>query len=120
MIVRSLVLALVLAVPLAARAGGVPLLDQASSSHGSVVAVLAKGTVKMKVTGLPRLPASQPLGATFDAYLYKAYLVSSADPAVEVFLGDLWPNASGAAKLKVTPPKGDLSALGLDRVVVTA
>jgi hypothetical protein len=84
-----------------------------------VNASLTKGSVKMKITGLPRLPATQPLGATFDAFVYKAYLASSADAAVEVYLADVFPNASGAAKVKVTP-KGDLSALGFDRVVITA
>jgi len=106
-------------VPLVVAAAGVPLVDPAGGSHGSVVASLSKGSVKMKITGLPRLPATQPLGATFDAYVYKAYLVSSADPAVEVYLADVYPNGSGAAKTKVAL-KGDLSALGLDRVVVTA
>ena len=100
-------------------AGGVPLVDASGGSHGSVIASLAKGSVKLKVTGLPRLPATQPLGAAFDAYVYKAYLVSSGDPAVEVYLADVFPSSSGAAKVKVTP-KGDLSALGLDRLVVTA
>jgi len=117
MVVR--LLALVLGVPLVVAAAGVPLVDPAGGSHGSVVASLSKGSVKMKITGLPRLPATQPLGATFDAYVYKAYLVSSADPAVEVYLADVYPNGSGAAKTKVAL-KGDLSALGLDRVVVTA
>jgi hypothetical protein len=79
---------------------------------------LAKGAIKMKVSGLPRLPATPP-GATFTAHVYKAYLTASADPAVEVFLVDVWPNGSGAAKAKVAL-KGDLSGLGLDRVVVTA
>jgi hypothetical protein len=115
----SIVLATALLVPALALGGGVPLVDSSSASHGSVVASLTRGTVKMKITGLPRLPATQPLGATFDAYVYKAYLASSADPAVEVFLADVYPNGSGAAKSKVTL-KGDVSALGLDRVVVTA
>jgi hypothetical protein len=115
----STALAMLLLVPALALGAGVPLLDAAAGSHGTVTASLPKGTVKMKITGLPRLPATQPLGAGFDAYVYKAYLTSSVDPAVEVFLGDVFPNASGAAKTKVAL-KGDLSALGLDRVVVTA
>ena len=114
-----MVLALVLAAPLAARAAGVPLLDGAGGSHGTAAVTLAKGSVKMKITGLPQLPAAQPLGATFTAYVYKAYLTSSADPAVEVFVGDVYPNAKGVAKAKVAL-KGDLSLLGLDRVTVTA
>ena len=74
----------------------------------------------MKITGLPR--AAGDATARRDAstrYVYKAYLASSADAAVEVYLADVFPNASGAAKVKVTP-EGDLSALGLDRVVITA
>jgi hypothetical protein len=64
---------------------------------------LTKGSVKMKVAGLPRLPAAAPLGAGFDAYVYKAYLLSSTDPAVEVYLADVFPSSSGAAKIKVAP-----------------
>jgi len=102
-----------------ATAGGVPLGDASGGSHGSATVSLTKGSVKLKVAGLPRLPAAAPLGAGFDAYVYKAYLVSSADPAVEVYLADVFPSSSGAAKVKVAP-KGDVSALGLDRLVVTA
>ena len=112
-------LALVVVAPLSARAAGVPLLDGAGGAHGTAAVTLAKGSVKMKITGLPQLPATQPLGATFSAYVYKAYLTSSTDPAVEVFLADVYPNAKGVAKAKVAL-KGDLSLLGLDRVVVTA
>jgi len=119
MVVRRILLALVLAAPLPAHAAGVPLLDGAGGAHGSAAVTLAKGSVKMKITGLPQLPATQPLGATFSAYVYKAYLTSSTDPAVEVFLADVYPNAKGVAKAKVAL-KGDLSLLGLDRVVVTA
>ena len=114
-----MVVTLVLALPLSAGAAGAPLLDPAGASHGSAAVTLAKGSVKMKITGLPQLPAAQPLGATFSAYVYKAYLTSSADPAVEIFVGDVYPNAKGVAKAKVTL-KGDVSLLGLDRVVVTA
>ena len=116
---RTVALLFSFGLPALVAAAGVPLLDAASASHGTVSASLTKGSVKMKITGLPRLPATQPLGATFDAYVYKAYLTSSADAAVEVYLADVFPNGSGAAKVKVTP-KGDLSALGLDRVVITA
>jgi hypothetical protein len=116
--IRSLVLVVGLAVPLTAAAGGVPLVDAGGGTHGSVSAALSKGTVKMKITGLPMLPATQPLGATFDAYVYKAYLASSTDAAVEVFLADVYPASSGSAKVKAAL-KGDVSALGLDRVTVT-
>jgi hypothetical protein len=79
---------------------------------------LTKGTVKMKITGLPALPA-QPPGASFTAYVYKAYLTSTADPAVEVFVADVWPSGSGTAKPKAKLG-GDVSRLGLDRLVVVA
>lgn len=118
MIPRTLVLALALSVPGAAAAGGLPLVDSAGASHGSATVSLTKGTVKMKITGLPALPA-QPPGAAFTAYVYKAYLTSSADPAVEVFLADVWPSGKGAAKPKVKLG-GDVSQLGFDRLVVTA
>jgi hypothetical protein len=107
------------AAPLSARAAGAPLLDGAGASHGTAAVNLAKGSVRVKITGLPRLPAAQPLGATFSAYVYKAYLTSSVDPAVETFLVDVYPNAKGTAKAKVAL-RGDLSLLGLDRLVVTA
>ena len=112
-------LALVVAAPLTARAAGVPLLDGAGGAHGTAAVTLAKGSVRMKITGLPQLPANAPLGATFSAYVYKAYLTSSGDPAVEVFIADVYPNSKGVAKAKAAL-KGDLSLLGLDRVVVTA
>lgn len=111
--------ALLVVAPLTAGAAGVPLLDGAGGTHGSATVNLSKGSVKMKISGLPQLPAAQPLGATFAAYVYKAYLTSSADPAVEIFVGDVYPNAKGAAKAKVAL-KGDVSLLGLDRLVVTA
>jgi hypothetical protein len=110
-------LVLMVALPLGARAG-VPLVDAGGGSHGSVNASLTKGTVKLKVTGLPTLPA-QPPGASFTAYVYKAYLVSSTDAAVEVFLADVWPSGAGSAKPKAKLG-GDVSRLGLDRLVVTA
>ena len=116
---RIITLALALGVARMASAGGVPLVDASGGSHGSASVNLTKGSVKMKVTGLPRLPATAPLGAGFDAYVYKAYLVSSADAAVEVYLADVFPSSSGTAKVKVAA-KGDVSALGLDRLVVTA
>ncbi len=117
--VWRMLLTLVLVTPLSARAAGAPLLDPAGAPHGSAAVTLAKGSVKMKITGLPQLPATAPLGATFSAYVYKAYLTSSADPAVEIFIADVYPNAKGVAKAKAAL-KGDLTLLGLDRVVVTA
>jgi hypothetical protein len=115
---RTVVLALLVALPCAAGAGGVALVDSSGGGHGSVVASLAKGSVRMKITGLPTLPA-QPPGATFTAYVYKTYLTSSADPAVEIFLGDVYPNAKQGAAVRIAL-KGDVSHLGLDRVVLTA
>ena len=119
MVVWKTIAALVLVAPLMARAAGVPLLDPAGGSHGTAAVTLSKGSVRMKITGLPQLPAANPLGATFTAYVYKAYLTSSADPAVEVFVADVYPNGKSIAKAKAAF-KGDLSLLGLDRVVVTA
>ena len=115
---RTILLALGLVLPLTAAAAGVPLVDSGGGSHGSVNVSLTKGTVKMKVSGLPALPA-QPPGATFTAYVSKAYLTSSTDPAVEIFVADVYPSGSGTAKPKVKLG-GDVSRLGLDRVVVTA
>jgi len=119
MVVWKTIAALVLVAPLMAQAAGVPLLDPAGGSHGTAAVTLSKGSVRMKITGLPQLPAANPLGATFTAYVYKAYLTSSADPAVEVFVADVYPNGKSIAKAKAAF-KGDLSLLGLDRVVVTA
>jgi hypothetical protein len=115
---RTIVLMLGLLLPATTLAAGIPLLDSTGAPHGSASVSLPKGTVKMKITGLPALPA-QPPGATFTAYVYKAYLVSSTDAAVEVFLADVYPASSGSAKPKVKLG-GDVSLLGLDRVVVTA
>ena len=118
MTIRAMAFWLGLALPGVAMAGGLPLVDSTGAAHGSAVVSLTKGTVKMKVTGLPTLPA-QPPGAAFTAYVYKAYLTSTADAAVEIFVADVYPNASGAAKPKVKLG-GDVSRLGLDRLVVTA
>ena len=101
-----------------ATAGGIPLVDSTGAPHGSAVVSTTKGTVKMKITGLPAIPAVPP-GATLTAYVYKAYLTSSTDAAVEIFVVDVYPNGSGAAKPKVKLG-GDVSRLGLDRLVVTA
>lgn len=115
---RMRTIALVVGLAATASAAGVPLVDSAGGSHGSVSASLTKGTVKMKITGLPALPAVPP-GATLTAYVYKAYLTSTADPAVEIFVADVYPSGAGSAKPKVKLG-GDVSRLGLDRLVVTA
>jgi hypothetical protein len=116
--IRTLLVVVGVAIPLVADAGGVPLLDSTGGSHGAVVAALTKGSVRMKIIGLPPLPA-QPPGASFTATVYKAYLTSTADPAVEIFLADVYPNAKSTAVSKVAL-KGDISRLGLNRVVVAA
>lgn len=112
--------ALTLLLPIAAHAGGVPLLDATGASHGSVAVSLTRGTVRMKITGVPRLPATVNTGAaTFTAHYYKAYLASATDSAVEIFLGDVYPNGAGRAVRKVALA-GDVSQMGLNRVTVTA
>ena len=117
---KGLLLALVLALRAAAPAAGIPLVDVAGAAHGSATVSLPRGVVVLKIKGLPPLPASITAGSeTFTAHVYKAYLASSADPAVEIFLGDVYPNAKQAAIRKSTF-KGDLSAMGLDRIAVTA
>jgi hypothetical protein len=111
----GLTVALGLALALQAAAGGFALGD-----IGKAKVNLGKGAVVVKATNLPVLPAEVDTGSgTFTAYLYKAYVNASADPAVEIFVGDLYPNGKGkaAAKLKL---KGDVSGLGLDQIVVVA
>jgi hypothetical protein len=103
-----------------ASAAGVPLLDATGASHGSAKVVLARGIVQLKIAGLARLPASVSTGtAVFTAHEYKAYLVSTADPAVEVWVGDVYPDGRTRAVRK-TVLGGDLTQMGLDRLVVTA
>jgi len=72
--------------------------------------------VAFKITGLARLPA--PVNA-FTATEYKAYLLSSTDAAVEIYLTDIYPDSRQRTTRKVALG-GDVSQLGLDRVVVTA
>jgi hypothetical protein len=116
----AVVLAVFLALPAAVRAAGVPFLDPAGASHGIVKVVLPRGVVQMKIVGLARIPATVSAGSTtFTATEYKAYLLSSADPAVEIYLADVYPDARGRAVRKVLL-SGDVSQMGLNRVVVTA
>jgi hypothetical protein len=76
--------------------------------------------VTLKTTGLGVLPADVDTGTeVFTAYLYKAYLGSSTDPAVEIFLGDAWPNSKGKAAVKAKL-KGNLEGFGFDQIVVVA
>jgi|GEM_PF-6844429 len=100
-------------------AGGVPMLDSNGVQQGTAKVTLAKGGVSLKVT-LPPLPATVDTGTEqFEATLYKAYLVSSLDPAMEIPIGTLYPTALGKAAAKAAL-KGDLTQMGFDRVVVVA
>jgi hypothetical protein len=112
-----LVLALVVgATASPALAAGVPLVDAGGAAHGAVVVKLTRGLVQLKIAGLATLPAP---AADFTASVYKAYLFSSADPAVEIFLTDVFPNGKQRANRRIALG-GDVSRLGLDRVAVTA
>jgi hypothetical protein len=112
----ALAIVLLLAFPATTPAAGVPLLDAAGGAHGSVKVVLARGSVQMKITGLAPIPATVE---TFTAYEYKAYLLSTTDPAVEIYLTDVYPDARQRAVRKVVLG-GDVSQMGLNRVVITA
>lgn len=118
---RSIALvALVLALPLTAPAAGAPLLDPSGGSHGSVSFNLAKGQITLRIAGLAPLPADVSTGAgTYTATVYKAYANSSTDPALEIFLTDVYPNARQKTKRKVALG-GDVGRLGLNRITVTA
>ena len=113
-------LLVVLALASSVGAAGIPLLDGDGASVGSAKVTLAKGVVTLKTTGLGVLPADVDTGSEiFTAYLYKAYLGSSTDPAVEIFLGDVWPNTKGKASVK-SKLKGNLEGFGFDQIVVVA
>lgn len=102
-----------------AAGGGIPMLDRLAAPQGAAVVSLLKGSVNLKVTLAP-LPATIDTGAgTFEASIYKAYLASSTDAAVEIPLGSLYPSTKGKAAV-VAALKGDLSRFGFDRVVVVA
>jgi hypothetical protein len=103
-----------------ASAGGkIEMLDKDGLAQGTVSVNLEKGSVKAKLTLLP-LPATIDTGTEqFEATIYKAYLVNSQDAAVEVPLGNVYPSTKEKAKIKFAV-KGDLSQMGLDRVVVVA
>ena len=95
------------------------LLDKDGLPQGSAVIQFEKGSAKAKFDLAP-LPATIDTGGEpFEATIYKAYLVNSLDPAVEISLGDVYPSTKSRAKLKAAF-KGDLSGLGLDRLVVVA
>lgn len=106
--------------PVMAHAGKSPLVDTNGAIVGTVTATLARGSVKLKVKGLAPLPAATTTQTgTFTATEYKAYLVSSIDPAIEIFLGDLYPSKRQRAALSIAL-RGDLSQMGFDRVTITA
>jgi hypothetical protein len=119
-VTRSFIaLAVLVAVAGSTYAGGVPLVDATGAAHGSVVVNLARGQVKVKALGLAPLPAPVSATPAFTAYAYKAYLSSSTDPAIEVFLTDLYPNAKQVAVRRIALG-GDVSRMGCDRVAITA
>jgi hypothetical protein len=98
---------------------GIQMLNKDAVSQGSAKVGLAKGSVSLKVNLAP-LPAQIDTGTElFDATIYKAYLVSTADPALEIPLGNLYPTALSKAALKAAL-KGDLTQMGFDKVVVVA
>jgi hypothetical protein len=102
-----------------AAAVSVPVVDRLGAEQGSVKFDLVKGTVSAKVN-LAMLPALIDTGTEqFTATIYKAYLVSSTDAAIEVPLATLYPTTLGKAVLKVLL-KGNVSLLGIDRFVVVA
>ena len=83
-----------------AAGAGVPMLNKDAVAQGSAKVGLAKGTVALKLTLAP-LPAQIDTGTeTFEATIYKAYLVSTADPAKEIPLGNIYPTALSKAALK--------------------
>jgi len=97
----------------------VPLLDRLGASQGSVKFDLVRGTVNAKLN-LATLPALVDTGTEqFTATIYKAYLVSSTDTALEIPLATLYPTTLGKAAVK-TLLKGNVSLIGFDRFVVVA
>jgi hypothetical protein len=96
-----------------------PMLDGSGVEQGSAKVNLVKGSVNVKATLAP-LPATIDTGTEqFEATIYKAYLLSSTDAAVEIPLADVYPTSKSKAKVKAAL-KGDVSLLGLDRVVIVA
>jgi len=119
--VNAVVVALVL-MAAGVRAGTTikaPMLDGSGVEQGSAKVNLVKGSVNVKATLAP-LPAQIDTGTEqFEATIYKAYLLSSTDAAVEIPLADVYPTSKSKAKVKAAL-KGDVSLLGLDRVVIVA
>jgi hypothetical protein len=99
----------------------VSMVDRLLAPQGTAVVNLAKGTVSVKAT-LDPLPATIDTGSgTFQATIYKAYLESSTDAAMEIPLGSVYPTAKKKASIAASL-KGDLSStdFGFDRVVIVA
>jgi hypothetical protein len=97
----------------------IQMLDRLAVSQGTAVVNLPKGTVSVKATLAP-LPATIDTGTgTFEATIYKAYLLSSTDAAIEIPIGTLYPTSKSKASVSAAL-KGDVSHLGFDRVVVVA
>ena len=117
----KLLLGLMLIVaPVVAAAGGIPLVDATGAAKGTASLRLTSGLVQIKIKGLAPLPAAVAgSGGTFTATVYKAYLSSSADPGIEVFLTDIYPNGKQRAARRIALG-GDVSHLGFDHIAVTA
>ena len=78
----------------------VPVVDRLAVEQGSVKFDLVKGMVNAKFN-LAMLPAIVDTGTEqFTATIYKAYLVSSTDPALEIPLATLYPSTLGKAAVK--------------------
>ena len=118
---NAVVLALLLLAGVAHAGSSIkaPMLDGAGAEQGSAKVNLVKGSVNVKATLAP-LPATVNTGTEeFEATIYKAYLLSSTDAAVEIPLTNVYPTSKSKATVKVAL-KGDVSLLGLDRVVIVA
>jgi hypothetical protein len=97
----------------------VPVVDRLAVSQGSLKFDLVRGSISAKFNLAP-LPALVDTGTEqFTATIYKAYLVSSTDAAIEIPLATLFPTTLGKAAVK-TLLKGNVSLMGLDRFVVVA
>jgi hypothetical protein len=97
----------------------ISMVDRLQVEQGAAKVNLSKGLVSVKATVLP-LPAQIDTGAgTFEATLYRAYLTSSTDASTEIPLGAIYPPTSGKFNVKYAL-NGDISLLGMDRVVVVA
>ena len=98
----------------------VPMFDQLAVQKGLAKVDLVKGTVVLKAT-LAQLPVLVNPGTPeeFTATIYRAYLASSTDAAIEIPLGSVYPTGLGVGTLKAAL-RGNVSLLGLDRVVVVA